>query len=246
METFRAELHIHTCLSPCAEVEMIPPLIVQEALDRGIQMLAISDHNASANVEAVQKAAYGTRLHVLPGMELQTREEVHLLCLFDTLEQIGAWQVQVDRALPEQLNDPEYFGEQFVVDETGDLVRREERLLLNSTSLSLEDAFTRVERLGGLCIPAHIDRQAFGLIANLGFIPADLPVSAVEISRSLPLELAVKRFPMLASYRLLRGGDAHRLAELLGANLFTLAAPSIAELRKALGNEDGRRLKILS
>src|SRR5690606_28170914 len=138
MRTFRAELHVHTVLSPCAEVEMIPPLIVEEALDAGIQILAITDHNASANVWAVQKAAAGSGLAVLPGMEVQTVEEVHVLCLFETLAQLSAWQEQVDEALPDIKNNIEFFGEQFVVDETGDFIRREERLLITSTQLSLE------------------------------------------------------------------------------------------------------------
>ena len=109
MNPIRAELHVHTVLSPCAEVEMIPPLIVREALERGISLIAITDHNASSNVSAVQKAAVGSGLTVMPGMEVQTREEVHILCLFDTLEQMSAWQASVDRFLPDTANNPDYF-----------------------------------------------------------------------------------------------------------------------------------------
>src|SRR6185503_9464640 len=107
-------------LSPCAEVEMIPPLIVQRALEKQIDLIAITDHNASANVRAVQKAAEGTGLTVLPGMEVQSREDVHLLTLFESLEVLEEWQTQVDGALPNLPNNSEYFGEQFVVDETGE------------------------------------------------------------------------------------------------------------------------------
>jgi predicted metal-dependent phosphoesterase TrpH len=120
----RADLHIHTVLSPCAEVEMIPPLIVEHALDAGLDLIAITDHNASANAGAVMEAARKTGLKVLSGMELQTREEVHLLCLFDTLEQLTTWQSEVDRALPDLLNRAETLGEQFVVDAAGDFVDR--------------------------------------------------------------------------------------------------------------------------
>ena len=132
MKTFRADLHVHTVLSPCAAIEMIPPLIVQEALTQGIRLIAITDHNATGNIGAVQKAAAGTDLIVIAGMEVQTREEVHVLCLFDTLSQAEAWQQIVDQALPAIENNPDFFGEQFVVDETGDFIRSEERLLLNS------------------------------------------------------------------------------------------------------------------
>ena len=116
MKKFRADLHVHTVLSPCAEVEMIPPLIVQEALERGIHLIAITDHNATGNIRAVMEAAQGTDLTVLPGMELQTREEVHLLCLFETIEQAETWQKVVDSILPDRSNNPEFFGEQFIVD----------------------------------------------------------------------------------------------------------------------------------
>src|SRR5689334_21453276 len=137
MKTCRADLHVHTVLSPCADVEMIPPLIVQQALEKKLDLIAITDHNSSANVRAVQKAAQGTSLTVMPGMEVQSREDVHLLTLFETLDALEAWQAQVDTALPNLPNDTEYFGEQFIVDDTGEFIRSEPRLLLNSTDFSI-------------------------------------------------------------------------------------------------------------
>src|SRR5512132_3787409 len=112
MKQFRADLHVHTVLSPCAEVEMIPPLIVQQALELEIDLIAITDHNASANVGAVQKAAEGTKLTVLPGMEVQSREDLHLLTIFESTDLLDAWQKEVDQVLPEKLNNPDFFGEQ--------------------------------------------------------------------------------------------------------------------------------------
>ena len=240
MKTYIADLHVHTVLSPCAEVEMIPPLIVQTALDKQIDLIAITDHNASANVGAVQQAAQGTGLIVLPGMELQTREEVHVLCLFDTLEQLANWQSIVDAHLPHLENNIEYFGEQFVVDETGEFIRRETQLLLTSVNLSLSETVEGVSSIGGLAIPAHVDRRAFGLIANLGFVPTDVTIEAVEISRHLLPADAANKFPQLKNYPLLQGGDVHRLNEFLGANVLHMAAPTIGELKKALRREDER------
>lgn len=225
---------------------MIPPLIVAQALSRGISLMAITDHNASANVGAVQRAAAGTGLAVLPGMELQTREEVHLLCLFDTLGQIAAWQAVVEVRMPPLENNIEYFGEQFVVDETGEFIRRETRLLLTSANLSLQEAVEGISQLGGLAIPAHVDRKAFSLMANLGFIPPNVPFDALEISRHLSPAEARQKFPQLGNYPLIQNGDVHRLDEFLGVNLFKLAAPTIAELKLAFLNEERRSLVIRS
>ncbi len=240
MKTYVAELHSHTVLSPCAEVEMIPPLIVQAALEKGINLLAVTDHNASANVIAVQKAAQDTGLIVLPGMDLQTREEVHLLCLFDTLDQLEAWQSVVNEHLPPLENNIEYFGEQFVVDETGEFVRREAQLLLTSADLSLDEAIGAVSSIEGLAIPAHVDRKANGLLEILGFVPANIPIEALEISRHISIDLAPLRYPQIRGYPLVRDGDAHRLNEFLGVNEFLVEGPTVAELKMALRHENGR------
>lgn len=242
LKKYRADLHVHTVLSPCAEVEMIPPLIVESALDLGLQLIAITDHNATANIQSVQKAARGTGLTVLPGMELQTREEVHTLCLFDSIEQIAQLQKLVDQTLPALLNQPEHFGEQFVVDETGDFIRREDRLLLTSTSLTLNEAWKFVNNLGGLFIPAHVDRKAFGLLANLGLVPSDIPLDALEISRHVVPAAAPVKFPQIMGFPLIQDGDAHRLNEINNTMLFQIAEPSINEIQLALKNQLERKI----
>ncbi len=221
---------------------MIPPLIVETAREKGIDLIAITDHNSSSNVEAVQNAAVNSGITVLPGMELQTREEVHVLCLFDTLEQLAALQLIVDRHMPALENDTAHFGEQFIVDETGDFIRSEDCLLITSTDLSIERVFEDVRIIGGLTIPAHVDRKSFGLIANLGLLPSDLYIEALEISRHLEVREALLKFPQLRGYPLIQSGDVHYLNEFLGVNWLTIEAPTISEIRLALHSQDRRKL----
>jgi len=244
MRTYRAELHVHTVLSPCAGVEMIPPVIVELALRHGINLIAITDHNTTANVGAVMEAAIGTGLSVLPGMELQTREEVHVLCLFDSLEQAEAWQRRVDFKFEKTLNDVEHFGEQYIVDATGDFIRSETRTLISNVDISLEEAVEGVNELGGLVIPAHVERKAYGLIAVLGF--ASPIFEALEISRYIRPEEVRKQFPQIKDFPLLQSGDVHYADGFLGAMQFELEAPSIPEIRKAIRGEGDRRMRIVS
>lgn len=244
MKRYRADLHVHTVLSPCAAIEMIPPLIVREALAQGINLIAITDHNATANITAVQKAAAGTELTVLPGMEVQTKEEVHVLCIFDTLEQTETWQSFVDQSLPNIENRPDFFGEQFVVDETGDFIRREERLLLNSTDLAFDEVAQKVKELGGLFIPAHVNRKAFGLIANLGLIPANVNVEALEISRHISPQNAYEMYPQINGYPLIQNGDVHYIDEFFGSSHYLIEEPDTCELLYAIRQLNGRSLTI--
>lgn len=241
---FRAELHVHTVLSPCADVEMIPPFIIETANELGINLLAITDHNASANIEAVQQAAKGTGITILPGMELQTREEVHLLALFDTIDQVNAFQKIVDEYLPDQLNDHDHFGEQFVVDSTGDFIRREERLLINSTRIELNQAVKYIHDLNGLAIPAHINRKAFGLLEVLGFLPPEVAFDAVEVSRHVAIQkfLDSQRIPIRLP--VIQSGDVHRLDEFMGRNYFEIENPTINEISQAFRQINGRKFSV--
>lgn len=223
---------------------MIPPLIVERALELGIDLIAVTDHNASANVSAVQKAAEGTGLTVLPGMEVQTREDVHLLCLFASLADLEVWQHEVDLSLPDELNPADYLGEQFVVDENGDYVRTETRLLLTSTKFSIEEVIERVNQLGGLVIPAHVNRTAYGLFPTLGFLAAWWNFPALEISRHITPEALNNQFPSSKDHPLIQSGDVHRLDEFVGTTYFEIETRSLDEIRLALLGENGRKVWI--
>lgn len=217
---FRAELHIHTVLSPCAGIEMIPQVIVEESLLRGINLIAITDHNASENVAAVMKAAEGSKLTVLPGIELETAEEIHLVCLFPDLAALSQFQKIIDLNLPPIPNNEEFYGVQLVVDASGEFIRKDDRMLSMATSLSLEEAAAQVLKLGGKVIPAHIEREENGIIARLGTVPSDFPTQILEISRFSSRQKVLAANPELASYHFIQGGDVHYINDLLGAVLF--------------------------
>jgi PHP family Zn ribbon phosphoesterase len=239
-----ADLHLHTVLSPCAEVEMIPPLIVRRAQELGLEIIAVTDHNAAHNAAAVIEAAAGSGLTVLPGMEVQSREEVHLVCLFDAVEQVLAWQAQVDAALPDRENDEDFFGAQFVVDARGDYLYTEKRLLSAATALSVEEVVAGVRALGGIVLAAHVDRPSYSLIANLGFVPPGLGIAGLELTRGAdPAEVA-RRLPQTAGYGLVVSGDAHRLEEMTARTMFKVQEPTVAELALALAGQDGRRVEM--
>lgn len=240
-----ADLHVHTVLSPCAEVEMIPPLIVQRARDLGLEIVAITDHHAADNVAAVMEAAGSTGLTVLPGMEVQSREEVHLLCLFDTVSQVMAWQEQVFAALPDQPNDEAFFGAQYVVRADGSYRATVKRLLSVSTALSVEEVVAGVQALDGIVLAAHVDRPSYSLIGNLGFVPPGLRIAGIEISRHADPAETARRWPQTTGYGLVVGGDAHRLDEMTARTMLKVADPVVGEIALALSAQDGRRVDIL-
>ena len=223
---------------------MIPPLIVQEALERHIDIIAITDHNASANVAAVQKAADGTGLTVLPGMEVQSREDVHLLCLFASLADLESWQHQVDLSLPDELNPADHLGEQFIVDEEGEFIRSEPRLLLTATQFSIEEVIENVNKLHGVVIPAHVDRPSFGLFPTLGFLADWWHFPTLEISRHITPDALHQKFPSSKRLPVIQSGDAHRLNEFLGSMVFELEAPTLNEILMALGGTNNRKTKM--
>jgi hypothetical protein len=246
MRRLRVDLHLHTVLSPCAEIEMIPPLIVQRALELGLGIIAVTDHHGAANVRAVIDAACRTDLVVLSGMEVQTREEVHMLCLFDTPEQDEQWQAVVWATLPNMPNNAALFGEQYVVDGTGEYLFTEGRMLATSTSMSVDQVVAGVNALEGICLPAHIDRPSYSLLSNLGFVPPGLPIAGIELSHLTTPQKTVQLFPQLANYGMIMDGDAHRLAEMMAVTRVQVNAATVSELRLALATQGGRSCEILA
>ena len=237
---FTADLHIHTVLSACAEPEMLPEFILKRAGELRLDLLAVTDHNSAENAEAMLNAAEVKGIRLLPGMEVQTQEEVHLLCLFDALEQILAWQEIVYARLPRLKNRVDVFGAQVVLNAHGDPIRYNDRLLVTSTSLSVDEVTRTVHGMGGLCIPAHVDRPAYSIIANLGFIPPDLGFQGVEISHLTGPRDARQRFPQLEGYTLVANSDAHRLGDMGRRTTVKMIERSVAELALAFAGEGGR------
>jgi len=237
-----ADLHVHTVVSACAEVEMIPPLIVRRARELGLKLIGVTDHHSVENAQAVQQAARQYGIKVLPGMEVQTREEVHVICLFDELDTAENWQEMIWKYLPEASNREEHFGVQYVVDAQGGYVRTNTRLLQISTTLSFEQVVLLGEQWGGLALPAHVDRPKYSLFANLGMIPEGVELVGVEISRHVTAEEAHSRFPSLRGVGLLQSGDAHRLDDMINTTRLKVADLTLPELRKALLRQEGREV----
>lgn len=233
MKNLKADLHIHTVLSPCATLEMLPPFIVERALETKTNLIAITDHNASANVPAVIKAAAGSGLTVLPGIELTTAEEIHVICLFDTYAQLVELQKIVDQNLPNIPNNPDFFGIQLIVDWEGNYLDTEERLLSNATRLSIGEAQKHVHRLGGIFIPAHVTREENGLLPRLGGIPPELNLSVLEIS-NISQSDAIRRYPYLKDYHLIPSLDAHDLDAISGLLTLQMEDVSVYSLHHAL------------
>lgn len=236
----KTDLHIHTCLSPCAELSMSPRKIAAQAKEKAIEIIGISDHNSAENVPALIEAARPYSIKVIPGIEVTTKEEVHLLALFADLESAFNFQEQIYAHLPGE-NDPDLYGWQVVANERDEVLHFNPRLLIGATTLSLEEIVNLIHLKGGLAIACHIDRPGFSLLGQLGFIPAGLPLDALEISPRLSLEEAKKKFNY--PYPLVTFSDAHRLKDIGSATTsFLLEDLTFEEIILALKGQKGRKI----
>lgn len=223
---------------------MTPRNIVRHALESHLDILAITDHNAGDNVAATVRAAVGTSLTILPGMEVETREEVHLLALFEKMRDFVKWQAFVTAHRSPLKNDERKLGAQFVVDEEDNLLRTEDCMLLASTDLEFAGAVAQIVELGGLAIASHVDRPAYSLLAQLGFVPPDAPLDAVEVSRNTPLQSARAMYPGIGLLPIVSSSDAHTIEDFLSGPKIQLfmETPTLAEIRQALRGTNGRQL----
>ena len=234
-------MHIHSTLSPCGSLYMSPRAIVKEAKRKGLELIAVTDHNSCGNLLYVDRVAREEGVVLIPGVELQTEEEVHLLAYFETLEGALAFGEEIYSYLPPVKNDPDYFGDQVIVDEEENIVEVEEKLLVNSLLLSIDQCVEMVDRYGGVSLPAHVDRETYGVINQLGFVPDYLGFKAVEVSRALTPQEALDRWPELAKYTLVSFSDAHYLEDVGGVmTLFFMEKPSWGEMVVALGGGEER------
>ena len=240
LRSFKADLHIHTCLSPCTELDMSPRGILLAAEKKEIDILAICDHNSSENSLAVMNAAKKKKIHVIPGMEVTSQEEVHVLALFDDIENALKLQEHVYENLPGE-NDVEAFGMQVIVNEKEEVLGFNEKLLIGATTIPLEEVIRLIRSFEGISIAAHVDREAFSIIGQLGFIPDSLALDALEISPKITIGEARKKYTY--DYPITCSSDAHYPDDIgKGFTSFLLKEGSVAEIKKALKNEEGRKL----
>ena len=242
LKVFNCDLHIHTCLSPCAELDMHPQTLVQKALDKKLDMIAISDHNASANVSYVIAAAAGKNIQVIPAMEITTSEEVHLLALFESLSDLLKLQTVIDQHLFGE-NDENRFGVQAIVNELGEVEGLNNQLLIGATDLSIDSNIDTIHQLKGLVIPAHIDRESFSVLSQLGFIDDHSRFDALEISKLTGIEQGRIQYDNLSRYPFLTSSDAHFIKDIgTSTTKIMMEEPTFAELKMALSKQNGRQI----
>lgn len=240
LRLFKADLHIHTCLSPCTELDMSPKGILTSAKNKEIDIIGICDHNSSENSLAVMNAAKKMNIHVLPGMEVTSQEEVHVLALFDDIENTLKLQEYVYKNLPGK-NDEEAFGMQVIVNEKEEAIGFNDKLLIGATTIPLDEVIRMIHSFNGITIASHIDRESFSIISQLGFIPDNLELDAMEISPHITVEEANKRFKNI--YPITCSSDAHYPNDIgKSFTTFLLEDGTVDEIKMALKNKDGRKL----
>ena len=209
------DLHIHSCLSPCGDALMTPNNIVGMAYIKGLDAIAVCDHNAAKNLPAIKEVADTMGVVLLPGMELTTKEEAHMLCYFESVDACLAFGEYVYAHLPDIPNRKAFFGAQQVMNSQDEEIAEESKLLISALDLSFEACEQQIHRHGGICVPAHINRGSNGVLNALGFLPMGAKYDALEVSdKTAPPHMD------LSGYRILRSSDAHYLEDILEQEFF--------------------------
>lgn len=241
MKPFSADLHIHTALSPCADDDMTPPAIIEAALKAGLQIIAICDHNSAANTEAVKMAAQD-ELVVIPGIEITTSEEAHILGLFETTEAAAAIGSLVLSSLPNSHAEKPR-GRQIVMNHHGRPLRLEPHRLFLASKYSVAGAVDLIHNYGGIAIPSHVDRPSFSVLSQLGILPPDVLFDAIEVSATAHRAGRSSGYEA-TGYPVVVSSDSHFLDEIgCCRTFFSMDVCSFAGLKQAIHR---RRQQILS
>lgn len=214
MPRYSYDLHIHSCLSPCGDEDMIPANIVGMAALKELDIIAVTDHNSSKNCPAVLKLADQYNITAIPGMELCTLEEVHVLCLFADLDHAMLFDKYVSSRLILFPNDEKVFGKQEIYDEEDHLIGIEQNLLINATDITFDSLKHTILGYHGIIIPAHIDKTSNSLISNLGFVPPDSDFNCVELKERNKWKDLCKYNPYLNQCNIIYNSDAHSLGQI--------------------------------
>jgi len=239
---FMVDTHTHTCLSPCADLDMHPAGLIAASVGAGLDAVAVCDHNSAENTVAAQRAGRAAGIAVIPGMEITSEEEVHILALLPDAETALALQSRVYRSLPGR-NVEKVFGMQVVANEHAEVLGFDDHLLAGATTMTLDGVVAAIHKFDGLAVAAHVDRERFGIIGQLGMIPAGLPLDALEISSRTALPGARAAFAPKEEYPILCGSDAHEVKDVGRAATFMLLEnPTLAEMRQAFNSRAGRAI----
>jgi len=235
---YRADLHIHSCLSPCAELDMTPRGIIKTSIEKGLDIIALTDHNSMENVEVARRLG-GDNLYVLAGIEVTSSEEIHILAIFDEIEDARRLQRLVYENLPSGENDERLYGHQVVVNEMDEVLSLNKRLLIGATRIGVEEIVDTVRSLGGIAIASHVDKASFSIISQLGFIPDDLSFDALEFSYHIKRDEAKRVFHELDRFPWVSFSDAHYIEDIgRRITIFEMEDISLEEIKKAL--RDGK------
>ncbi len=220
MTPYYYDLHIHSCLSPCSDDDMTPNNIAGMATLNGLQIVALTDHNSCKNCPAFFDACKRQGIIPIAGMELSTAEDIHLVCLFEELEQAMQFDAVVNEHLFNIKNRPEIFGNQLVLDGLDEQIGIEEKLLISSTDLPIDDAIELAKKYGAHVHPAHIDRESNGILAILGDIPPEYTFDCLEFNDVDNIATVTEQYPHLANAMRLISSDAHHLWDINEAKNF--------------------------
>jgi len=243
MKTFRADLHIHTVLSPCGDLDMSPANIISEAVKKGLDIIGITDHNSTRHCKLITKMASEKGIFVMQGAEITTREEVHCLAFFENTDALSRLQVFLDNYLPDIMNNQAIFGPQVQVDEDENIIYEEKKLLISAISKSFKEVEVFVHSLNGLFIPAHIDRRKNSIYSQLGFLPENMHADALEISKASSPEQFTSVHPEIADFSLIRSSDSHIPGSIgIPFTRFLIESPTFSEIKQALQGINGRKI----
>ncbi|MFO7574971.1 MAG: PHP domain-containing protein [Bacteroidales bacterium] len=243
MRVYRADLHTHTVLSPCGDLEMSARNIINAALEKGIEILGITDHNSTLNSQLIKMMAEKEGLFVLTGAEVTTREEIHCLCFLEHGSELEEFQEWIEKNITRIPNSPQRFGYQVVIDEEDNIIDEVEYLLIMSLSKTIDEVERKVHELNGLFIPAHVDRPVNSILSQLGFFPPLVKYDAIEVTPYVEFDELRIEHPLIGTLPYVRSSDSHFLHNVGKVSTgFYLNEMSFSEIRMALKGERGRKV----
>lgn len=245
MRWYKADLHIHSVLSPCGSLEMAPKALMQKVKEVGLDIIAITDHNSMSNCLAYQQVAKEFDITCVYGVEVQSAEEIHVIVLFDDWHKANGFASELYDSLLPIDNDPDYFGDQVVINSSEEIVRFEERALINSSMWSFDQVIDYVQNYDGFMFPAHVDAVSYSIIGQLGFVPSQKEIFALGLTAKCDVKSFLEQNEYLKDYCFIQNSDAHYLNQIGSAYTeFFLEAPTVSEIKKACLKQADRKIRL--